>query len=166
MRRNNPAKSNSLSGNFRTFTLSRIPLNCPFGQTNPIFQNGSLVAGSRELKPETCTNEPNLNYQPRLQKSFFAKQTQFQKPAKCPNSFSYSWLLEAGGWRLDKKQTQTKPFPQTDNWLLMTENGTNEPNFHLSSRPKGIRTFSLFPLPFDRVLPNEANFVDGVASNG
>jgi hypothetical protein len=33
----------------------------------------------------------------------------FQKSAKCPNSFSYCWLLKAGGWPLSKKQTQTKP---------------------------------------------------------
>jgi hypothetical protein len=55
-------------------------------------------------------------------KTFFAKQTQFQKPAKCPNSFSYRWLLKADGWTLSKKQTQTKPIFITDNWLLLTDN--------------------------------------------
>jgi hypothetical protein len=54
-------------------------------------------------------NEPNFKYQSRRQKSFFAKQTQFSECEKCPNSFSYSWLLEAGGWKLSKKQTQTNP---------------------------------------------------------
>jgi hypothetical protein len=48
-------------------------------------------------------------------KLFFAKQTQFQKSEKCPNSFSYRWLLKAGGWMLSKKQTQTKPISITDN---------------------------------------------------
>jgi hypothetical protein len=45
--------------------------------------------------------------------------------------------------------------------MTNTETVTNEPNLHLSSRPKGIRTFSLSLLPFDIVSPNKPNFQNG-----
>jgi hypothetical protein len=41
--------------------------------------------------------------------------------------------------------------------MTKTKNVTNEPNFK-TSRPKGIRTFALSPLPFAMVSPNEPNF--------
>jgi hypothetical protein len=72
--------------------------------------NLSLFALLRgKQKNKKMPNEPNFENQSRKQKSFFAKQTQFPKSGKCPNFFSYSWLLKAGGWPLSKKQTQTKP---------------------------------------------------------
>jgi hypothetical protein len=97
------------------------------------------------VQTEICENEPNQIWKP---KSFFAKQTQFLILQNRPNSFSCSGLPKAGGWMLSQKQTQNKPNLTkliAGSWGLVAGNCTNEPNFHLSGRPKGIRTFPFFP---------------------
>ncbi|MCI0499455.1 MAG: hypothetical protein L0Y36_07220 [Planctomycetales bacterium] len=47
-----------------------------------------------------------------LPAAFFKKKTQFSELQNRRKSFSCSWLLEAGGWPLSQKQTQSKPIFQ------------------------------------------------------
>jgi len=61
--------------------------------------------------------------------------------------FPFTFTLLTNPWQRKYLNTPNKPNSQK----RITENGANEPNFHLSSRPKGLHTFSLLLLPFDLI---------------